>query len=334
MAVSITDSVGYEGTVDEPQWARLMAYAGGRQYGVIGEGDWKVTPGTADREIRIAPGSGFGSGVLDRTTAAASLTLPAPASGSRWHLIAVRRDWQNNLSSFDSIAGSTTTAQIPIRQTTPGTSDDQPIALVRVQAGQSQVAEVRDLRVWGGDGGAFAVDDLVRQYLNRVGTHVRINAVDWDLTLNVLGSPTWVASGDNSTPPYFSGRFVRSDGQRIMNSGQTLMRWQGTDANTLGGEASAGSSGATYRLPPGVHLVTATIELDAPACFAQLLHDVTGATLLGATGDEVQSPGGYFALSTMRLLHVAETGSITVRLASNQAGSIRADGTMRIARIA
>lgn len=191
MAVTIADSVGYEGSVDEPDFARLMAYAGGRQYGVIGEGDWKVIAGTADREVRIVPGSGFGSGVLDRTTEAASLVLPAPASGSRWHLIAVRRDWQNNESVFDSIAGSTGTAQIPARETTPGTKDDQPLALVRVQAGQSQVVEIRDLRVWGGDGGSFAADELVLQFLSRLGTRVRISGVWWTRVLDALGNPQW-----------------------------------------------------------------------------------------------------------------------------------------------
>lgn len=192
MAVTITDSVGYEGSVEEPDWARLMAYAGGRQYGVVGEGDWKVTAGTADREVRIAPGTGFGSGVLDRTTEAASLTLPAPLSGSRWHLITGHRDWGANESSFDSIAGSTGSAQIPTRETTPGTADDQPLALARVQAGQSQVVEIRDLRVWGGYGGASAVDELVLQYLTQLGTNISIGGVIWRRDLNALGNAVWV----------------------------------------------------------------------------------------------------------------------------------------------
>ena len=169
-----------------------MAYAGGRQYGVIGEGDWKVTAGTADREVRIAAGSGFGGGVLDRTTETASLTLPAPSSGSRWHLITARRDWGANETTFDNIAGGTGTAQIPARDTTPGTSDDQPIALVRVQAGQSQVVEIRDLRVWGGYGGAFAADELALQYLTQLGTIISLAGTVWRRELNTLGNPVWV----------------------------------------------------------------------------------------------------------------------------------------------
>lgn len=190
MAVTIADSVGYEGTINEAQWAQLMAYAGGRQYGVVGTNDWKVTVGTADREVRIAPGVGFGSGILDRTTATASLTLPATTSGSRWHLIAARRDWQANETTFDSIAGGTTPA-LPNRSANPGVADDHPIALVRVAAGQSQIAEIRDLRVWTGDAGARAVDELVLQFLNRIATRVRIGSVDWVREVDVLGAPYW-----------------------------------------------------------------------------------------------------------------------------------------------
>ena len=53
MPVTIANSVGYDGTIQEPDWARLMVYAGGRQYGVVAPADWKVTPGAADREIRL-----------------------------------------------------------------------------------------------------------------------------------------------------------------------------------------------------------------------------------------------------------------------------------------
>lgn len=211
MSVTIADSVGYEGTVEEPEWARLMAYAGGRQYGVIGEGDWKVTVGTADREVRIAPGSGFGSGILDRTTVSASLTLPAVSSGSKWHLIAARRDWSANESTFDSIAGGTGTAQIPARNTTPGTADDQPIALARVQAGQSQVAEIIDLRVWGGYGGAFAIDELVLQYLNQLGTRVKIGRKTFSRELNNLGTAVWVTSQDPARGTYVGPTALVSD---------------------------------------------------------------------------------------------------------------------------
>ncbi|MFJ4038197.1 hypothetical protein ACIPVB_08915 [Microbacterium sp. NPDC090007] len=231
MAVSITDSVGYEGTVDEPQWARLMAYAGGRQYGVIGEGDWKVTAGTADREIRIAPGSGFGSGVLDRTTVAASLVLPAPASGSRWHLIAARRDWQNNLTTLDSIPGSTGAAALPVRAVTPGTADDHPIALVQATAGQSQVTQIIDLRVWGSDGGSYALDELVLQFLNRLGTQVQIGGRSWMRTLNNLGTPMWTELGVGRLLSVVSLVWDSTMGQSFAPGANGAVNWPETARN-------------------------------------------------------------------------------------------------------
>lgn len=186
-------SVGYEGTVNEAQWAELIALAGGRQYGVAGAPDWKVAVGGADRQVRVAAGRGFGFGVLDNSTTETVLSLATVSSGSRWDLVCARRNWGTNATSFAVVTGSATRA-LPGRAQTPGTLDEQPIALARVQAGQSQVAEIVDLRVWGGDGGIFATDPLVLQYLNRVGTSVRIAGVDWRRVLDMYDNPTWVSS--------------------------------------------------------------------------------------------------------------------------------------------
>lgn len=196
------DSAGYEGTVDEPEWSDLLASAGGRQYSVAGAGDWKVTPGTgADRQVQIAAGRGFGYGVRDVSDAVENLTLPASSSGTVWHLIAARRDWGANETTFVSIPGSSS-KQIPsARETSPGSVDEQPIALVPVVAGQSTIAagNIVDLRVWGGDGGALAQDELALQFLNRLGTVVRVGTNVWSRVLDNLGSPTWrKTAGDKS----------------------------------------------------------------------------------------------------------------------------------------
>ncbi|GLJ78688.1 hypothetical protein GCM10017586_03700 [Microbacterium imperiale] len=159
---------------------------------MLSETSWRARVGGVDREVRIAPGGGFGWGVVDRTEDEASIILPAAATGSVWHLVTVHRDWQNNLSSFDSIPAGATKA-IPDRATTPGTADDQPLWLARVDAGKSQVQELVDLRVWGSDGGSFANDLLVRQYLDRLGTVIRIGAGTWARTLDALGQKTWTA---------------------------------------------------------------------------------------------------------------------------------------------
>ncbi|WHE35144.1 hypothetical protein [Microbacterium sp. BDGP8] len=192
MPVVITDTAGYEGTVDEPQWSELIAGAGGRQYGVRGPDSWRATIGAVDREVRISAGTGFGWGVLDRTTSEGSIVLPPSPVGSTWHLIHVHRDWQANRSEIDAIpAGNSAT--IPERANTPGELDDQPLWLARVDAGRSQVQELIDLRVWGSDGGSFATSLLVRQYLDRVGTVIRIGNATWARMLDALGQPTWSA---------------------------------------------------------------------------------------------------------------------------------------------
>ncbi|WP_424448843.1 hypothetical protein [Microbacterium arborescens] len=190
MTYVITDSAGYEGTVDEPQWSDLLAMSGGRQYGVGSSADWTASVGGADREVRLTPGRGFGYGVRDKTTEEASLLLPATASGSVWHLICVHRDWQANQSTFETLPGSNARA-IPVRETTPGEVDDQPLWLARVDAGKSQVQELVDLRVWGGDGGSLAANDLVLQYLNRLGTSVRYGDMLAMRIRNAQGSPVW-----------------------------------------------------------------------------------------------------------------------------------------------
>ncbi|MEX8031674.1 hypothetical protein AB6V29_01415 [Microbacterium sp. 20-116] len=195
-SVNIPLSAGYgrrgpddtsAGTVYAPEWSALVSNAGGHDYGVIGQDSWKVTRGALDREIVIAAGRGFGKGVIDTTDQASRFQLPAPSSGSVWHLIVAHRDWAARQSSFTNLVGNSN-AQLPARDVTPGLLDDQPIALVRVTAGQSQVTEIRDLRVWD----ALAVDDLVLQYLNRLGSSVTIGGVLWRRDINTLGNPVWV----------------------------------------------------------------------------------------------------------------------------------------------
>lgn len=206
MAVIIPNSAGYgNDSVDAPEWAQLIPNAG-RQYGVLDEGSWVARVGGADREVRLTPGTGYGCGILDRTTAEASIVLPATSSGSVYHLIHVRRDWGNNRSSFDSKVG-TSARQIPARATTVGSLDDQPLWLARVDAGKSQVQELIDLRVWGG---AEAKSELVLQYMTQLGTRIRIGRVWWTRGFGALGNPQWFSSRE---PAFglFDGLTKRSD---------------------------------------------------------------------------------------------------------------------------
>lgn len=209
MAVTIPNSAGYgNDEVEAAEWAQIIPNAGA-QYGVLNESSWVARYGSADREVRLSPGAGFGCGVLDRSTAEASIVLPASASGSVYHLIHVHRDWNLNRSTFDSKAG-TSARQIPGRATTPGQSDDQPLWLARVDAGKSQVQELIDLRVWGG---SYAVDDLVRQYMNQLGTVLRIGNTTWRRVIDTLGNPAWTNGDTGETSINLNGGWsVEPDG--------------------------------------------------------------------------------------------------------------------------
>lgn len=152
------NSVGYDGTVTESQWSILSPYQGA-PYAISGANDLAVTANaSATLAVNIAVGSAYGYGVLDTNTAQITLALGTIASGTRWDLIAMRRNWNTNTSAVVAIPG-TATKVVPSRNTTPGTLDDQPLALVQVTAGQTVPTAVVDLRVFPGK--TFTTTDLM-----------------------------------------------------------------------------------------------------------------------------------------------------------------------------
>lgn len=184
-------SVGYGGEIDEVAWAQTGPMMGGRRYGVRGETDWRATIGTADRSVVVGTGTGFGWNIRDINTEPVTVTLAAVSSGVRWDLICAKRNWSTNATTFTVIPG-TNVQDLPARATTPGEEDDQPLYLAKVEAGKSQVSELIDLRVWGGDGGATARHVLALQYLTQLGTAVLIEGVVWRRTVNGDGNAVWL----------------------------------------------------------------------------------------------------------------------------------------------
>ncbi len=144
-------SVGYDGTIDEVQWAKIAGHLGA-EYAVLGATDWKVEAVSGqERTVRVRPGGGYGHGVLDTSDAEVTLQLPAVTSGfTRWDLIVARRDWRppGGATTFRSIEGAAFPT-VPIsRNTDPGVLDDQPVALVQVRSGATLPGTIVDLRVW------------------------------------------------------------------------------------------------------------------------------------------------------------------------------------------
>jgi hypothetical protein len=186
-------SIGYDGTVDEAQWAKLVPSAGSSEYGVKGAGDWKVSahPSTA-QAVNIATGTGWGQGVMDTTDAIITVQCDAISSGTRWDLIMMHRDWTppGGSTTGGKITGSAT-KQIPPRANTPGVTDDQPLALVQWTAGQTQPTAIVDLRCWAGNGGMVAKDPLTLGYVARVGANITIGGIQWQYVLDSNDNPVW-----------------------------------------------------------------------------------------------------------------------------------------------
>jgi len=198
-------SVGYDGSINESQWARLVPLVGASHYGVAGTNDWKVTSHpTMDRGVRIATGTGWGHGVMDTNDATVSLQGATVGSGSRWDMVVARRNWSGvgGNTTFVIIGGSSSKA-LPSRNTSPGTLDDQPIALVQFSAGQTSPTSIVDLRCWGRNGGMAARDDLALSYLAEMASQVKIDKTLWTRSPDQNGNPVWTSAAPDGTIPLF-----------------------------------------------------------------------------------------------------------------------------------
>lgn len=185
-------SVGYQRAINYAQLGTLLAHAGA-QYSVFGVGAFDVLPGPGTREVLMQPGRAYGQGIVDESDAVVPLVGNPVSSGSRWDMVVLRRNWIDGTTTPVLIqGGSGSTPSLPARETTPGALDDQPIALVRFNAGQSQVQDIVGLQVWHGDGGCFASSPLVRDYLTRVGTRLYIADRTYVRVIDASGTARWV----------------------------------------------------------------------------------------------------------------------------------------------
>jgi len=193
-------STFYTGAVDNVAWAKGSGRLG-FFYVAHGPHGCKVTTvGTGTRTVRVAAGAISGAGVTDLNDSPVDIALPNVTSGSKWFLIVANRVWETtNATTFDYIEG-TSTRQIPPRTVNPGVQDQQPLALVRIQAGQTLPQEIIDLRVIGSNNGVMVgFDELCLSYLTDVGTVVRIGDVEWIRSLSSAGSAQWTKSAPSST---------------------------------------------------------------------------------------------------------------------------------------
>lgn len=185
-------SVFYDGAVTESD--RASNRAGAADYGVYGANDFKVTAHPSiPYAVLVKAGRAHGHGVTDEAEIDQVVNCPSLASGTRWDLIVVRRNWQPELGGPSVLVPLTAGADPVIpgsRKVGPGVEDDQPLFFVKWQGGVSAPDEFIDMRVWAGNSGLVATSTKVMDYLGKVGTAVVINGVTWRYafgTNNVLG---------------------------------------------------------------------------------------------------------------------------------------------------
>jgi len=228
------ESVGYDGPVDEVGFSTMIPSVGASEYGVAGPSDWAATahPSTA-QAVNIAIGAGWGHGVYDTSDSVVTVQCSPITSGTRWDLIVMDRDWQSagGLSQFVSITGGLTKA-LPERLKGRGVHDQQPLWLVQWEAGHTQPRAYVDLRLWAGNGGMYAVDDLVRTYVEKVGSLVNINGSLWARQIS-NGSGAWVKLSDLGRIPLFGAGNPLLAGPAT-NAGQFLIQGGSEVATTNG----------------------------------------------------------------------------------------------------
>lgn len=183
-------SIGYDGSVVEGNWVTLSSLLGGTYRMADDINAYKATAaGVGDRAVTFAPGTAYGRGVAAINDADITVNLGAVPSGSRWDLVALRRDWSTNVTSVQVVQGGSTKA-IPVRNE-GHPLDDQPLCLIRVASGSTTIQEIADLRVWGGFGSYVARDPLVLEYMTALGSRVRIGDLEWVRIVSDLGAAAW-----------------------------------------------------------------------------------------------------------------------------------------------
>lgn len=256
--MSIT-SVGYDGTVNELKWAGLAKLVGDLG-NVDGFGDLAVSiAGTGTLPVTVAAGTLFGRGVLDVNSAPVLLNAGALGSGTRYDTVVMARDWSSNTSVLALRAGGATPVAT-LTNTNPGVLDDQPLALIKIVAGQAAVQQVIPLVGTSGKITSFAsivtaaqMPSSTQYAFDRSTGHLwawKLPQVGGAAAWMDLMAPEWRAIGlpssvvpAGSTVPAFC---------RI--NGITYLRgvWAKTDGSTfVGGGGTGGLGYSLGTLPPG-----------------------------------------------------------------------------------
>jgi hypothetical protein len=190
--------IGFPGSVTSAQLALWLPNVAASQYSVDGLLDAAVTTNNVgDRGVSVRAGTVIGDGVMNIFEGNTQLNFAAVSAGSpdRWDMIVLRRLWNatpgSSTATYTIIQGNANRA-LPARNNNKGVLADQPIALCRIKAGSTAVQEIVDLRCWSHNGGVFARDQLVLNYMSNLGSRIKIGNETW--TYEVTGT-----NGDSSS---------------------------------------------------------------------------------------------------------------------------------------
>lgn len=294
-------SVGYDGTIDEVQWAGLTKMVGS-PYAVGDYGHFAVTPVSGiDRTVSIAAGKAYGHGVLDTNSGALTVQLATLASGVRWDTIAIRRDWSpaGGTSTVVGITGTSSQVLASSLNANPGVLDDQPIALVKIVAGQQVPAAVVDLRTFPSK--VITTSSLLALPDAPFGTEAVVGGARYRRELDATNSIAWVptrraglAVSSYSTPwsayPGVAPGYVLSDDGVVTLSG------------LIGRSGSAVYDNLTqHRIATAVPAIRPTGGTRYFLCntrggFMELMLQVDGAMYLRPRGDVTVNDGWWVSL--------------------------------------
>lgn len=146
-------TVGWAGTVNEAQFAELMALAPGDSVRSLSE--WQVTQGVG-RQVSVSAGKAYAKGLLSTSTAAELVTLATPTNG-QWFAIVRRLNWVGKTCTIVAVPHTTTStttptappSTFPTLNSTPGVSYDHVLAWAWVRSSDTSMVlfDMRQLPV-------------------------------------------------------------------------------------------------------------------------------------------------------------------------------------------
>lgn len=147
-------SWGFNGTINELQWARIAPLLG-YEYVVETPSALAVAQSGSAKAVTVAAGLVAGKGVATELSSAETLNLNVPTSGGQWSLIVLRRVWASKTTTLIALAADTTTTAEPAsvpssypsaRLSQSGVQDDIPLYWAWCNSANTTVVLV-DLRV-------------------------------------------------------------------------------------------------------------------------------------------------------------------------------------------